>query len=260
MRTRWVLSGLVVGLLLSVGGAVAKEGKFFSAQIHYFFSDIDAEGRTIEDQVGSLFDLEDTLGVDTNDGVPSVNLWFHILRRNSILVSYFTSSYDGSTTLGKPLLYGNELYPAGTNVDSHFDFSLARLHYNFRFLNFKVVDMGILVGVDLYQGEGHLTAAGLPDEDNDFNAPFPVVGLNFTAKIPKIHLFIYAEATGTNLDISDVDASVLDAQFRVTWYIADGPFGLTAGYRYLDLDLKVEDEGEGKITQEGFYGGIAIRF
>ncbi|MCZ6833578.1 MAG: hypothetical protein O7F11_07520, partial [Acidobacteria bacterium] len=92
------------------------------------------------------------------------------------------------------------------------------------------------------------------------SAPFPVVGLNFTARVPKIGLFIYAEATGTNLDISDVDANALDAQFRVTWYIVDGPFGLTAGYRYLDLDLDVEDEGEAKITQEGFYGGIAIRF
>ncbi len=260
MRTRGILGGLVVGLLLSANGAVAKEGKFFSAQIHYLFSDIEAEGRTIEEFVGSRFDLEDTLGVDTHDGVPSVNLWFHILRRNSVLVSYFTSSYDGSTTLSKPLLYGDELYPPGAEVDSQFDFSLARLHYNFRFLNFKVVDIGVLVGVDLYQGEGRLTVAGLADEDNDFSAPFPVVGLNFTAKVPKIGLFIYAEATGTSLDISDVDASALDAQFRVTWYIADGPFGLTAGYRYLDLDLDVKDEGEGLITQEGFYGGIAIRF
>ena len=109
MRTRWALCGVVVGLLLSANGAVAKEGKFFSAQIHYFFTDIDAEGRTIADRVGTRFHLEDTLGVDTDDGVPSVNLWFHILRRNSILVSYFTSSYDGSTTLSKPLIYGNEL-------------------------------------------------------------------------------------------------------------------------------------------------------
>ncbi len=260
MRTRWVLSGLVVGLLLSANGAVAKEGKFFSAQIQYFFSDIDAQGRTIEDLVGTRFDLEDTLGVDTDDGVPSVNLWFHILRRNSILVSYFTSSYDGSTMLSTPLIYGDQVYPAGAGVDSQFDFSLARLHYNFRFLNFKVVDMGVLVGVDLYEGEGRLTVVALPDEDHDFSAPFPVVGLNFTARVPKISLTIYAEVTGTNLDISDVDASALDAQFRVTWYIVDGPLGLTAGYRYLDLDLDVEDEGEGKITQEGFYGGIAIRF
>ncbi len=262
MRNRWALTGLLVGLLLSADAAVAKEGKFFSAQIHYFFSDIEAEGRTIEDFVGTRFDLEDTLGVDTDDGVPSVDLWFHILRRNSILVSYFTSSYDGSTTLSKPLLYGNELFDAGLPVDSQFDFSLARLHYNFRFLNLKVVDLGVLVGVDLYEGEGRLmpTIAGFPDEDSDFSAPFPVAGLNLTVKVPKLGLLFYAEATGTSLDVSDVDASALDAQVRVTWYIVDGPFGLTAGYRYLDLDLDVEDEGEAKITQEGFYGGIAIRF
>ncbi len=260
MRTRWALSGLVVGLLLFANTAVAKEGKFFSAQIHYFFSDIEAEGRTFEDSKGTRFDLEDTLCVDTEDGVPSVDLWFHILRRNSILVSYFTSSYDGSTVLSKPLLYGNESYDAGAPVDSQFDFYLALLHYHVRLLNFKVVDLGVLVGVDLYQGEGRLTVTGFPDEDNDFSAPFPVVGLNLTVKVPTIDLFIYAEATGTSLDISDVDASALDAQVRVTWYILDGPFGLTAGYRYLDLDLDVEDEGEAKITQEGFYGGIAIRF
>jgi len=262
MRTRWLLSGLMAGLLFSAGSVAAKEGKFFSAQIHYILSDVDAEGRTVEDLVGTRFDLEDTLGVDTEDGVPSVNLWFHILQRNSVLVSYFTGSYDGSATLNSPLLYGDQLYPAGTTLDSEFDFSLARLHYNFRFLNLKVVDMGVLVGVDLFQGEGRLQprGLGLSDERNDFNAPFPVLGLNFTVKLPKTGLFIYAEATGTSLDISDVDASALDAQLRLTLYIADGPFGLTVGYRYLDLDLDVEDEGEGEITQEGVYGGIAIRF
>lgn len=131
MRSRWVLSCLVSGLLFFANGTVAKEGKFFSAQIDYLLSDIEAQGRTVADQVGTRFDLEDTLGVDTQEGVPSVDLWFHILRRNSV---------------------------------------------------------------------------------------------------------------------------------RVTGYFTDGPLGLTVGYRYLDLDLNVEDEGEGEITQKGFYGGIAIRF
>lgn len=262
MRSRWVLSCLVSGLLFFANGTVAKEGKFFSAQIDYLLSDIEAQGRTVADQVGTRFDLEDTLGVDTQEGVPSVDLWFHILRRNSVRVSYFTSHYEGSTTLSHSLLYGDQLYPGGTRLDSEFDFSLARLHYNFRFLNLKVVDLGVLVGVDLFEGTGRLKprTAGLPDEESAFSAPFPVLGLNITAKVPRLGLFVYAEATGISLDIGDVDASVLDAQVRVTGYFTDGPLGLTVGYRYLDLDLNVEDEGEGEITQKGFYGGIAIRF
>jgi hypothetical protein len=255
----------MIPLLLAVAAftpATAKEGKFFSAHLNYVLSEIEGEGRTIDDLVGTRFDLEDDLGLDEEDEFPELQLWFHFLRRHSLGVSYFRSSYDGKATLDDTLIIHDETFPAGTTVESEVDFDLARLHYNFRFLDFKVVDLGLVVGVDLYSGEGSISdAAGiLPDADGDFDAPFPVLGLNATVKIPGTGLFLHGEVSGANFDLDDVDADVLDAQARLTWYILQGPVGLSIGYRHLDLDLEVEDEGTLDITQEGFYGGIAVRF
>ena len=87
-----------------------------------------------------------------------------------------------------------------------------------------------------------------------------MLGLNATVKIPMTGLFIYAEVSGANFDVDDVDADVLDAQVRLTWYLLKGPVGLSVGYRYLDLDLVVEDEGTIDVTQEGYFGGIAVKF
>ena len=138
-RCGWIVLILLVAVAAS--DASAKEGKFFSAHANYVFSEIDGEGQTIDDQVGTRFDLEDTLGLDTDDDFPELNLWFHFLRRHSLGASYFSSSYDGKTTLDDPLIVHDQLYPAGTTLESEADFDLARLVYNFRFLDFKVVDM-----------------------------------------------------------------------------------------------------------------------
>lgn len=261
MRRGWIVSGLVLGILLSTGSTVAKEGKFFSAQINYVFSDVEGNGKTAG-AGATQFDLERTMGIDPEDDFPEVNLWFHFLRRHSLMLSYFKSSFDGRNVLSSPLTYEGTTYPVATPIVSNFDFALARLHYNFRFLDFKVVDVGLVVGVDLYDGDGNIRDENgvVATQEASFSAPFPVVGINLTIKPPSSSFQIFAELSGVNFDVGDVDADVLDAQVRLTWYLADGPFGISAGYRYIDLELNVEDEGDGSVTHEGYYGGIAIRF
>ena len=261
MRRSLIIGGLLLGTLLSTGSTIAKEGKFFSAQINYIFSDVEGNGKT-GGTGATHFDLERTMGIDPEDDIPEVNLWFHFLRRHSIMLSYFKSSFEGRSVLSDDLTYEGVTYPAMTVIASDFDFAFGRLHYNFRSLDFKVVDFGLIVGVDLYDGEGRVRDenGAVSTQESSFSAPFPVVGINLTIKPPSSPLQIFAEISGTNIDVGDVDANVLDSQVRLTWYFADAPFGISVGYRYLDLELDVDDEGSGSITHEGYYGGLAIRF
>jgi hypothetical protein len=60
--------------------------------------------------------------------------------------------------------------------------------------------------------------------------------------------------------VIDIGGRALDAQARLTWYMLEGPFGLSAGYRYVQMDADREDEGTLDLEQSGYFAGIAVRF
>ena len=245
---------------LAVEDAAAREGKFVSAQLSYWLAGVDGTAQTEVNGVpGTEFDLDSTFGIDEEDQIPAADVWFNF-GAHSIRLSYFASSYDSDSVLSSDLIFEDELFPAGTPVASGFDFSLGRLHYNYRFIDTAVVEFGILVGADVYSGDGEV-ASTFPSlqATTDFTAPLPVVGVNLALDLPA-GLLIYLDATGMPLDFGSVDGSFLDLEARLTWYIFDGPFGLSAGYRGVALDLSVEDEGSGDIEQAGYYGGVSVRF
>ena len=258
---RCAVLAVVVALVLSAEGATAREGKFFAAQINYMSAGIQGTAQTITDtQVGSGFNLEETLGVTEDDQFPGATMWFNF-GRHSLLLSYLQSSYDGSAVLTEDLLFEDETFPAGSQVESDLKFSFARLLYNYRFVSRSIVDAGLLVGIDTVRGEGTLRSASPAMEAvSDFSAPYPVLGLNVTVEVPETGLIFYVEGSGMSAALSDADVDVLNLEARVTWYIVDGPFGLSAGYWSLYQDIDVAEEGRADIDLSGYYGGIAVRF
>ena len=238
--------------------ALAREGRFFAAQINYFVADVEGTGRTQGD-LATDFDFADTLGIVDDDKVPEATIWFNF-GNSSFMLSYYATKYDGTNILSDDLVFEDMTFPVGIEIESGLELALARLHYNYRFIDSKWLDLAVVVGADLYSVEANIMQVGGGlQEDAAFNAPFPVVGVNLAVK-PALGLRLFLEASGSVLDFGDIDASVLDAQARLTWYIMDGPFGISVGARYLDVDLQVEDEGEGNVRQTGYSGGIAVRF
>jgi hypothetical protein len=264
-RMRFRMASVMVGAalaLLPAAEASAKEGKFFAAQINYMVGSLSGTGQTQSETVGpgTAFDFEDTLGVTQEDKLPTADLWFSF-GRNSFLLSYFGASYEGQADLPSDLVFEDTTFPAGTASASVLDLKLAKLQYNFRFIDADAVDFGLLAGADLLSGKGEV--ASVPpgiEGSTDFSTPLPVLGLNVTVKVPATGLVFYFESSGMKLNTSDFDGTLLDAQARLTWYILSGPFGLSAGYRLFDLDVDVVDEGNVDLRQTAYFGGVSVRF
>lgn len=263
MRLR--LASILIGsalVLLPAGGAAAKEGNFFAAQINYMAGSLSGTGQTESDTLGpgTPFDFEETLGVTEDDKLPSADMWFNF-GRNSFLLSYFGASYDGEAVLASDFDFEDTSFPSGTGVASVLDLKLGKLLYNFRFIDNDNVDFGFLAGADLLSGEGRVASVPAAlDGSTDFSTPLPVLGLNVTVKVPGTGLVFYFEGSGMVLGVSDLDGTLFDAEGRVTWYIVDGPFGLSAGYRLFDLDVDVVDEGSLDLKQTAYFGGVSVRF
>jgi len=247
---------------ISVRNVAASEGSFFAAQINYWANSLDGEGRTVGDTLGAgtPFDLEDTLGIVEDDKLPAADLWFNF-GRSSFLLSYYDATHSGESVLDADLVFADTLFPSGASVDSEFVMSLAKLQYNFRFIDDDVVGFGLLVGADLLEAEGRVaSSASSGVAGTEFSDPIPMLGLNLTIRIPDTGLTLYFEGSGMNASLIDVGGSALDAQARLTWYLLEGPFGLSAGYRYVQADADLEDEGSLEVEQAGYYAGIAVRF
>jgi len=261
---RIVVVGGMAALLwcLSSRDVVASEGTFFAAQINYWANSLDGTGRTADDTLGAgtPFDFEETLGIADDDKLPAADLWFNF-GRSSFLLSYYGAMHSGESVLDAALVFGDSLFPSGSAVASEFELSLAKLQYNFRVVDDEVVGFGFLVGVDLLEGEGRVTnAPAVPVSGAEFSDPIPVLGLNLTIKIPSTGLTLYFEGSGMDESLIDGGGSALDAQARLTWYLLEGPFGLSAGYRYVEVDTDLEDEGSVDLEQAGYFAGIAVRF
>ena len=261
---RIVVRGGVAALLSCMGllDVAASEGSFFAAQINYWANSLEGTGRTVGDTLGAgtAFDVEETLGIVDDDKLPAADLWFNF-GRSSFLLSYYDATHAGESVLDADLVFEDTLFPSGTAVASEFDLSLAKLQYNVRLVDDDVVGFGLLVGADLLEGEGRVTSSvASPVAETEFSEPIPVLGLNLTIKIPETGLTLYFEGSGMDSSVIDVGGRALDAQARLTWYLLEGPFGLSAGYRYVQVDADLEDEGSLDLEQAGYYAGIAVRF
>ena len=263
MRRNVVKGGIAALLACMIpAGAAASEGKFFAAQINYWANTLEGTGRTVGDILGpgTPYDLEETLGIAEDDKLPAADLWFNF-GRSSFLLSYYDATHSGEDVLDSDLVFEDTLFPSGSAVASEFDVSLAKLQYNLRVVDDDVVGFGFLVGADLLEGEGRVTSAvASPVTSTEFSDPIPVLGLNLTIKIPATGLTLYFEGSGMDSSVIDVGGRAIDAQARLTWYILEGPFGLSAGYRYVQMDADLEDEGNLDLEQAGYFAGIAVRF
>jgi hypothetical protein len=263
MRRIVVRSGIAALLSCTIpAGAAASEGSFFAAQINYWANTLEGTGRTVGDTLGAgtPFDLEETLGIEDDDKLPAADLWFNF-GRSSFLLSYYDATHTGENVLAADLVFEDTLFPSGAEVASEFDVSVAKLQYNLRFVDDDVVGFGFLVGADLVEGEGRVTSsAASPVTSTEFSDPIPVLGLNLTIRIPETGLTLYFEGSGMDSSLIDIGGRALDAQARLTWYMLEGPFGLSAGYRYVQMDADLEDEGTLDLEQAGYFAGIAVRF
>ncbi len=205
---------------------------------------------------GTQIDLEDTLGLQ-DETFPELHVQLKLLGPARLVGSYYSTKYEGEDTFTQSVTFNDTTYSASEEVSSEIDLSLGRLLLSFSPVNFKRVNLGLMIGADLMSVDARLSSSGTGESQKDFTAPVPVVGVNLTLQ-PLDKLVFYAEVSGLSLDIGDVDASILDGIFRVEYYFLPW-FAATGGYRLFDFDVTENDFGRVNFKQDGVQFGLAFR-
>jgi len=207
---------------------------------------------------GTSISLEDDLGFSSSESVPRLNLGLILGKRHRILVGWYKTERDSSTTITEEIEWGEETFPIDVTVGAFYNTEFLNFAYTYYFYTSETTSLGItggLVLANLGSGVG-IKLAGLDfDRKNDISTDIPVPQLGFSVNHYLGKRFVFAGTVGyISFNLDDWEGSVATAIAGVehrTWK----NLGFGVGYSFADYDidtLAVDFLGAFKYEISGF--------
>jgi hypothetical protein len=128
---------------------------------------------------GDEIDLEDVLDATTSKSVLQLDAIVRLNSFHRVEFGYFDLGRESSLTLNSDIDFGDEFFPAGTNVNLRSDVRVARVSYAFSLMHDAQKELGVMAGVHLSRLNTEIFA---PDtgqrEKTTASTPLPVIGVH----------------------------------------------------------------------------------
>ena len=126
---------------------------------------------------GSEIDLEELLGLSDNETILQMDAFFRIGEFHRIEIGYFGVDRTGVATLQESIMFGDELFVAGTTVHSTAETRILRLAYAYSLINDAQKELGFMAGVHYSTLRTEIFAPETGQRDvSDATVPLPVIG------------------------------------------------------------------------------------
>jgi len=196
--------------------------------------------------LGGVVDLEDALGLDSSMFVFRADFTYRFRprRRHRFDVSYASFTRGGERVLAENIKIGDTIFPAGSVVDTKFNFDIIKTRWSYSLVQDKRIDFALGAGLYIMPIEFEVNGI-LLSERQSLTAPLPVFGARFDVALTK-KLFLRQSADIFYLEISDFKGTIADIRFGLDyriWRI----FGLGAELEFFDIEL----EGSGETSVPG---------
>jgi hypothetical protein len=153
----------------------------FNIQGGAFFAALSNKVTVGSEGAGVAVDLEDALGLDTQNTVFRLGTLYRIgeKRRHRVDLDYLYFNRSASKTLGKDIVVNDNIITAGTKVNSTFNYQIIRAAYSYSFFQDDRMDLAASIGFFVMPIKFELEAEGRGSRQGDFNftAPLPAIGL-----------------------------------------------------------------------------------
>lgn len=216
----------------------------FDIRIGAFFSGINSKlTRDTADGVpGFELDLEDVLDAPDERTAIEADIIWRIGEHHRIELGYFELVRDGRTTLQNDIEFGDQTFPAGTEIHTRIDYSSLRLGYTFFLMRDSQKELGIMGGIHQTDLATDIAADGTAQfERSRYSTPLPVIGLNGavffgdrTALRARIHIF----RSDFDQHEGSLNYAALDLEHRMGDFVSLG-----IGYNYYGVNLSSSDDG-----------------
>jgi hypothetical protein len=214
----------------------------FALRATYFQGPADTQLRfdpDIPGTAGTLVDGEDTLGLDEDIRQGRMELMFRFGERFRIRAEYFQLDRSASTVLDEDIIFGNDIFLAGEEVESAIDYRTLSFTFLWSFMkreNFELAaGLGLYIADVFVQGEAVARSAR---EEESGVAPIPALALDATWRFAR-RWSVTAWGQYFNQTFDDIDGELsqyhVDVQYRWKPNVAFG-----VGYAAYENTVEVD--------------------
>lgn len=179
-------------------------------------------------------------------------------RKHKLRAQYVPISYTSETTFERTIVFNGQEYPVNLPVTTAFGWKVWRFGYEYDFVSREKFFAGLLLEVKYTQVDAELnTPAHAAPEFTSAKGPVPSIGGVLRGYVLP-NTSITFELSGIKIPRIDdkYEAKYIDWDLYGTFNITNN-FGVTAGYRVMDV-MFIADRDGGQMTLKGPYlGGIA---
>ncbi len=260
----WSLAGGVVITLLGSGPAAAADGysphdgpmpdpitDVFYLRATYFQATVRTELRidpTNQPSAGTQLSGEKDLGLAKNNPLGSLELMFRIHERNRMRVDYFQLNRSSTMPLAQTIVFGNEVFPAGSNLQTTFNLRIMGFTYTRALIQTSRFELGAGLGVHLIDSDviGNDPAIFARHETSVAGA-FPTIALEGMWRISSRFAFTgRANYFGTSIHGFSGSLGNYHGDFQYRW---QPNFALGLGYTYWRIGADSRTNGTpGRLT------------
>lgn len=149
---------------------------FFGAGVFYANSTTEAQLNS-SIGVGTNVDFEDALGLAENDLVPQGLARWRFSDRWRLELEYFALNRSNTKAIDGDIIWGDDTFPDGTQVEAKFDIAVTRLSCGYSFFKTQDKEIGVALGFHITDINAKLSSTGTDSDEGKLLAPLPVISL-----------------------------------------------------------------------------------
>ena len=184
-------------------------------------------------------DIEEILGAADEDTVLQVNATVRLGHYHRLEFGYFELGRTSTTTLASDLTLGDEVFVAGTSINSKVDTRIFHATYGYSLIRDAQKELGVTIGVHVADFEANISAAATgQSERSSVSTPLPVIGVHASIFLNE-KTTIGAKVQIFRTDFDRYEGSLNYATFDVQYRISDS-VNVGVGYNFYGMKLSAK--------------------
>lgn len=208
-------------------------------------------------QTGDAIDFVDDLGFEKKQ-FADFRVVLRPGRKHKLRVQYVPVSYTNETVFERQIIFNGQRYDVGLPVNTNFDWKVWRFGYEWDFVSREKFFVGAIIEAKYTQISAELVSP-INNEFTSAKGPIPSVG-GIARVYPIPNASVTFEISGIKIPRIDdkYEAKYIDWDLYATYNVINN-FGVTAGYRVMDVMFLADRDG-GEMQLKGLYFGGIARF
>jgi outer membrane scaffolding protein for murein synthesis (MipA/OmpV family) len=227
----------------------------FEIRVSGFFDTIDTKVTkdTVDGVPGFEADLEDFLGAPDEEIVLQMDAVLRLAHYHRLEIGWFELGRNSTIVTSRDFAFGDEVFPAGTEVDVNVDASVFRAGYAYSLIRNAQLELAVMAGVHVTDLDTEIVVSSTGQKAQSIaGTPLPVIGAQAAVFLTD-KTTIGARLQAFRTDFDRYEGSLNYAMIDIQHQLRDN-IGVGLAYNYYGIKLTSSDRdvnGSLKIVHHG---------